>query len=316
MKSALVFSSIVVIALSSCSSVYRTAQTPDDIYFSPGREEAASYVQMDRNDNRAGRYRDDDGEYLSQDDRVLRMRVRNRGMWSAFDDYGYGGMGYAGMPYGGIGYNGLGYGGYGMGYGGLGYGGLGYGGYGMGYGGLGYGRSFGYSPWSYGGLGLGLSFGNYYNNYYGWNNYYNPYYGGGVIINKPGPTANTRVRNFNPNTYSNRNFNSSNVPGARVRPGSTRPTGQNGYNNSNTNTLGTSIRRVFSNGSNNSNSGSDRGSYYTPNNDRPVRSYSPSNNNSAPIRTQSTSPSGGGSVGGSSSGGGGGSTGSRPGRGN
>jgi uncharacterized membrane protein YgcG len=294
MKSAIVFSSIVVIALSSCSSVYRTAQTPDDIYFSPGREEAAAYVQTDNTDDRAGKYRNDEGEYLSQDDRVLKMRVHNRSMWSAFDDYGYGGMGYAGMPYGGMGYNSMAYGGYGYGYG----------------------SSFGYSPWTYGGLGLGLSFGNYYNNYYGWNNYYNPYYGGGVIVSKPGPTANTRVRNFNPNTYSNRGFNNSNTTGASTRPGSTRPAGQSGFNNSNTNTLGTSIRRVFSNGSNNSNSNADRGSYYTPNNDRPVRSYSPSSsNNSSPVQTQSTGSSGG-SSGGSSSGGGGGSTGSRPGRGN
>jgi uncharacterized membrane protein YgcG len=294
MRSAFIFSSIVVIALSSCSSVYRTAQTPDDVYFSPGRDEAAAYVQTDRTEP-AGRYRNDDGEYLSQDDRVLRMRVKNRAMWSAFDDYGYGGMGYAGMPYMGMGYNSMAYGGYG----------------GWGYG---YGTSFGYSPWTYGGLGIGLSFGNYYNNYYGWNNYYNPYYGGGVIIGKPGPTANTRVRSFNPNTYSNRSFNNSNTRGATARPGSTRPAGQNQYNNSNTNTLGTSIRRVFSNGSNNSNSRADKGSYYSPNNDRPVRSYSPSSsNNSSPVRTQSTGSSGG-SVGGSSSSGGGGSTGSRPGR--
>ncbi|HTF27677.1 MAG TPA: hypothetical protein VK625_02470, partial [Flavitalea sp.] len=61
MKSSIVIFSIAAIALSSCSSVYRTAQTPDDIYFSPGREEAASYVQMDRTDNRAGRYRNDEG---------------------------------------------------------------------------------------------------------------------------------------------------------------------------------------------------------------------------------------------------------------
>jgi len=294
MKSAIVFSSIVAIALSSCSSVYRTAQTPDDVYFSPGREEAAAYVQMDRTDDRGGKYRNDEGEYLSQDDRVLRMKVHNRNMWSAFDDYGYGGMGYPGMPYGGMGYNSFAYGGYG--------------GYGYGYG-----SSFGYSPWRYSGIGLGLSFGNYYNNYYGWNNYYNPYYGGGVI-SKPGPTANTRVRSFNPNTYSNRNFNGSNSNSTMGRQGSVRPSVQSGYNN--TNTLGTSIRKVFSGGSGNNNSNANKGSYYSPNNDRPVRSYSPSNNNSSPVRTQSTGSSGGSTGGSSSSGGGGGSTGSRPGRGN
>jgi hypothetical protein len=294
MKSVIVFSSIVAIALSSCSSVYRTAQTPDDVYFSPGREPAAAYVQMDGPQERAGRYQNDEGEYLSQDDRVLKMRVHNRSMWSAFDDYGYGGMGYAGMPYGGMGYNSMAYGGYS---------------------GYGYGSSFGYNPWAYSGLGIGLTFGNYYNNYYGWNTYYNPYYGGGVIVSKPGPTANTRVRSFNPGAYTNRSYNGSNTLGSTSRPGSTRPSAQSGYNNSNTNTLGTSIRRVFSNGSGTNNSNAQRGSYYTPNNDRPVRSYSPSsNNNSSPVQTQSTSS--GGSSGGSSSGGGGGSTGSRPGRGN
>src|SRR5918993_3935201 len=112
MKSSIVFFGIVAIALSSCSSVYRTAQTPDDVYYSPGREEADAYVQMDRPKDRAGSYRTEEpGEYMSPDDRVLRMRVRNRGMWSAFDDYGYGGIGYGGMPY--MGYNGLAYGGYG-----------------------------------------------------------------------------------------------------------------------------------------------------------------------------------------------------------
>jgi len=154
---------MVAIALSSCSSVYRTAQTPDDVYFSPGREEADSYVQTTQSE-RPGTYRPEQaGEYINPDDRVLKMKVHNRGMWSAFDDYGYGGVGY-GMPY--MGYSTMPYGGYG-------YPGMGYG--------MGYGSSFGYSPWGYSGLGIGLTFGNYYNNYYGWNNHYNPYYGGGVI---------------------------------------------------------------------------------------------------------------------------------------
>ena len=310
MKSAIVFSSIVAIALSSCSSVYRTAQTPDDIYYSPGREATDSYVQMDRPNERAGRYRNDEAgqdEYMNPDDRVLRMRVRNRGMWSAFDDYGYGGLGYGGLSYSGLGYSGLGYGGYsGFGYGGMGYSGLGFG--------LGYGNSFGYSPYGYG-LGLGYGMGSYYNNYYGWNNLYNPYYGSGVIIDKTRSYPNTRVRSFNPNTYSNRTYNTTNATGSATRPNSYRPSPQNGTNN--TNTLGTSIRRVFGTGTNNSNSNSSRGSYYTPNNDRPVRSYNPPSNNSSSspvIRTQSSGSTGGGSTGGGSTGGGGGTTGGRPGR--
>jgi hypothetical protein len=310
MKSAIVFSSIVAIALSSCSSVYRTAQTPDDIYYSPGREAADSYVQMDRPNNKPGSYRNDVGsdEYYSPDDRVLRMRVRNRGMWSAFDDYGYAGMGYSPLGYGGM------YGGYGGMYGGgMGYG-LGYGGMYGGYGGMGYGLGYGgFAPFGYSGLGLGLGYGynNFYNNYYGWNSIYNPYYGGGVVVGKTSP--NTRLRTFNPNSYSNRTLNTNNTNRAgATRPGTYRPSGQNGYNNSNTNTLGTSIRRVFSNSNNNSNSSANRGSYYTPNNDRPVRSYQPSNNSSTPTMRSSSSGSTGGSVGGGSTGGG--TTGGRPGR--
>jgi len=310
MKSSIVIFSIAAIALSSCSSVYRTAQTPDDIYYSPGREAAESYVQVDNQNDRAGRYRTEEagsGDYYTPDDRVLRMKVRNPQMWSAFDDYGYGGLGYSGLGYGG-------YGGCGMGYGGYGYSGLGYG---MGYGGFGYG-GLGYSGLGlgigYGGLGFGYN--NFYNNYYGWNSIYNPYYGIGYIGNKTaGP--NTRARSFNPNTYSNRTYNSTNASRANTtRPGTYRPAGQNGYNNTNTNTLGTSIRRVFSgSGSGSNNSNANRGSYYTPNSDRPVRSYQPAtNNNSSPVRTQSTGSSGstGGSTGGGSTGGG--STGGRPGR--
>lgn len=331
MKSPIAFLSVAaVIALSSCSSAYRTAQTPDDIYFSPEREPADSYVQTDRSPMKPGSYQagSSQGDYYTREDNVLRMRVRNRQMWGAFDDYGYGGMG---MGYG------MGYGGMGMGYGmspwafnngfGMGSGlGWGYGsGLGMGWGGM--------SPWGWGGMnnwgwggmnpwmGSGIGWGGYgmgmglgYGGYYGWNHFYNPYFPGGVAIgggNKPiGP--NTRVRSFNPSGYSNRTYNSSNVnrTGA-TRPGTYRPQGQNGYNN--TNTLGTSIRRAFSSGGNNSNSGASRGSYYSPNNDRPTRSYQPAQ--SAPVRTQSMGTSGGSTGGGGgSTGGGGGSVGGRPGR--
>ncbi len=309
MKSSIVFFSMAAIVLSSCSAVYRTAQTPDDIYYSPGREAADSYVQVDRKQDRAGTYRAED--FYSPEDRVLRMRVRNPNLWSAFDDYGYGGYGGYGMGYGGLGY-GMGYSGlgYGMGYGGLGYG-MGYGGlgYGLGYSGLGYGLGYG-MPWYVGGLGLGFGYNRFYNNFYGWNSMYNPYYGGVVVIGDKSPRANTRLRTFNPNTYSNRTYNSTNA----TRPGTYRPNGRSGYNNSNTNTLGTSIRRVFSNGSNNTNSNAGRGSYYTPgSNDRPVRTYNP------PSSTQTVRPMSSGSTGGGSTGGSrpaGGSTGGRPARGN
>lgn len=84
MISRIILLGLVVAAFSSCSSAYRTGQTPDDVYFSPARESAA-YVKTENNDDT--RYRNE--EYVNPDDRWLRMRVRNRYRWSTFDDYAY-----------------------------------------------------------------------------------------------------------------------------------------------------------------------------------------------------------------------------------
>lgn len=90
MNSRIILLGLTVAALSSCSTAYKSGQTPDDVYYSPTRETEA-YVQVENTDDR--RYRTDDRyrseEYLNSDDRWLRMRVRNRYRWSAFDDYGW-----------------------------------------------------------------------------------------------------------------------------------------------------------------------------------------------------------------------------------
>jgi len=83
----LVFSAAI---LGSCTSAYKTGQTPDDVYFSPERPQD-KYVTVRDED----RYQGDD----SYDDQYLRMKVHNRMMWSELDDpyfynpsysYGYG----------------------------------------------------------------------------------------------------------------------------------------------------------------------------------------------------------------------------------
>src|SRR5688572_6212353 len=88
--------SIVTAALlfTSCSTAYRSGQTPDDVYFSPERPKSEEYVRVDDNNDRQYRYRgnDDvasryDDRYDYYDDRYLRMRVRNRRMWSDLDFY-------------------------------------------------------------------------------------------------------------------------------------------------------------------------------------------------------------------------------------
>ena len=79
---------ISVATFCSCSTAYRTGQTPDDVYYSPAKETEA-YVKVENNDQ--PKYRTEDryrsNEYVNPDDRWLRMRVRNRYRWSSFDDY-------------------------------------------------------------------------------------------------------------------------------------------------------------------------------------------------------------------------------------
>lgn len=87
-RSLLPFAAIVVIAFSSCSSAYKSGQTPDDVYYSPVRAQD-EYVRTERKDDRM--YQGSDQYY---EDRYLRMRVANPYRWSPLDDYylnyGYG----------------------------------------------------------------------------------------------------------------------------------------------------------------------------------------------------------------------------------
>lgn len=73
------FASLV---LTSCSSVYKTGQTPDDVYYSPAREIA----DEEDNSRREERY---EVYNNSVDDNYLRMKVRNRYRWSRIDDFDY-----------------------------------------------------------------------------------------------------------------------------------------------------------------------------------------------------------------------------------
>lgn len=77
---------ILVFSLASimmgCSTAYRSGQTPDDVYFSPVREESG-YVNVD--DDRS--YRESN---IPLNDRYLRMKAMGGSRWRAFDDdFGY-----------------------------------------------------------------------------------------------------------------------------------------------------------------------------------------------------------------------------------
>jgi hypothetical protein len=276
MRSLIIPLASAVVLLGSCS-VYRSAQTPDDVYYSPSRVERSAatggdqYTQADNGRDDGRRYQSSPtyngyDDYATSEDRWLMMRVRDRARWSVFDDYYY--SPYSSPYY----YNPYGFAGVAPGFSlGLGFGLTNW--LGGGY----------YSPYSY-------PFYDPYMNYYGWNSYYNPYYKNIVVVNpKVNPAGYTTMRNFNVSRYSNSNVN--NRPALNNRQNyNYRPR----YNNVNTNS-----RRVYSNSSTLENS-RQRPSY-NPSQERPVRSYSPSNNSS-----YSPSSSGGGN-----SGGGGGSRPSR-----
>jgi hypothetical protein len=124
-----------------------------------------------------------------------------------------------------------------------------------------------------------------------------------VVVNpKYNPVVYNQVRNYTPGTYKTAYGNTNNTNSAArskfssstSSPGVYRPSGS--YNNSNSNSnsssLGSSIKKVFSNSGNSSNNNSSYDS-------RPNRTYTPSSN------TNSSSSGSSGSSGGSSGGGGG-----------
>ena len=71
---------ISAVGISSCTTAYRTGQTPDDVYYSPTRPQD-EYVRVKDYDDRYD-YADD-----YYDDRYLRMKVQNHNRWNYLDDW-------------------------------------------------------------------------------------------------------------------------------------------------------------------------------------------------------------------------------------
>jgi uncharacterized membrane protein YgcG len=74
MKRKLLFGAFIVSILASCSTAYKTGQTPDDVYYSPARAVVVDPV----------------ADYAKNgDDYYLRRKVHNYNQWSTIDDYDY-----------------------------------------------------------------------------------------------------------------------------------------------------------------------------------------------------------------------------------
>jgi len=81
MKLQILLLAISAVAVSSCTTAYRTGQTPDDVYFSPARPQD-EYVRINDDDRYQYRYNDD-----YYDDRYLHMKVQYRNRWDYLDDW-------------------------------------------------------------------------------------------------------------------------------------------------------------------------------------------------------------------------------------
>ncbi len=262
----------------SCSSAYKTTQTPDDVYYSPGKtKEYAAVKKEDRDeddgyaDNRSSRRNssDYDDYTASSDDNYLRMKIQNRYQWNTLDDYDYWySPNYAYNNY--YGFNSF-----------------------NPYSFNSWGLSYGYSPFSsiqpyswfnsyYPSYGYGYGYSPYSSGFYG-HNYGYGYYGYSpsnvIIVNNRTRTSRPMLGAYTNNNYANSNSNRGNryVPanGSDSRYNNTNSNSRY-YNNSNTN----SSRNTFRVNNNTSNSNT-----YTP----PARSYTPSSSGSS-------SSGGGGSV--------------------
>ena len=178
------------LALGACSSTYKTAQTPDDVYYSP-RQQPQTYAAS--NGSNGNSVQDEDASYVQgadeEEGNYVTYQDDDQGDYERrINRFGSNGSNYSGDYW--DGYNAAsnlylssGFG-YGLGYGGFG---LGYSPFSSFYGpsfGLGFGIGGYYSPWSpyYGGWGypyIGSYWPSYYYLYYGGGYYGGGYYGHG-----------------------------------------------------------------------------------------------------------------------------------------
>ncbi|MEO6731073.1 MAG: hypothetical protein ABIN01_07635 [Ferruginibacter sp.] len=90
MNTKLLLLAISAAAFSSCTTMYRSGQTPDDVYYSPVRTygEARAEVKEERRDERKEVQRDN-VKYYDNKDRTIRRGIYDR-RWRTFDnDYRY-----------------------------------------------------------------------------------------------------------------------------------------------------------------------------------------------------------------------------------
>ena len=250
-----------LVMFASCSTAYKTAQTPDDVYYSPGKTQEYAKVDKEDRQDRYNRRQDDEYEDYtsSSEDNYLRMKIQNRYQWNSLDnnDYWYS-PNYAYNNYYGINsFNPYSLNSWGL--------------------------NYYYSPFAsiqpfswfnnyYPSYGFGYGYTPYYGGYYGHNNGYG-YYGYSpvnvVATSNRTHTSRPLLGGYTNNTYNNSNTRSRNYNGGRFAPADNR---LNRYNNTNDNTS-----RYNNNASRSNNNNTNNNNSYTP----PARSYTPSSSGSS-----------------------------------
>ena len=207
MKTKFLFLAVTLAAFSSCTTMYKSGQTPDDVYFSPVR----NTEEVAQRDNREESRNEQTNNYnpYNSEDRMIRMGISNARWRYMTDDYSY-------NPYNNF-YNSP------------------------------YNNNFAYgNNHGYYGLNNNYYNPNYNSIYYN-DFYYNPYYSAYPVYLAPVTLVKPRIttpRQINLNGYGT-NYNNANAPIIRrntTAPGQSSRT----YNNSNKSSgLGNILNKVF-----------------------------------------------------------------------
>jgi hypothetical protein len=258
----------LIAALSSCSSAYRTGQTPDDVYYSPAPAQD-TYVKTDNQQDRDSYYNRNEEQEIRRGIQDSRYRSNvTLSLGYGYSPYAYDPFGYYYNPYA---YNS--YGTFGSPYGYKGF-----------YDPYGY-NSYSYNPYSYNNFGYNYGY-NYYNPYYG--SYYPPVY---IYPGIGNTTTNNGPRRVNLGAYNNTGTNANtgriSNPNTRSNNGSAPVRTFNQSENRQTG-VGNVIRRVFT--------PSSERTYTTPTTSNSRRTYNNDNNNTrntnpTPARTFDNTPS-------------------------
>ena len=269
----------LVVAFSSCSTAYRTGQTPDDVYYSPAPVQETYVVTENQDDRNSYVTRNQEEQDIRRG--ISDQRYRNQITFGS-------GYGYNPYSYNSFGYNNFGYNNFGYNY-----------------------NPYSLNPYAYKGIYDPYGFNpyyNYYSPYYGGlynNGYYGGYYPSGYGVPVIGKiNTNTGARKYNLRAYNNPPSNNNN--NARTNNNGFRPSASTNqsapvrtFKQPTKTGVGNVIRRVFTPSESRSYSPpkSDNRSYNYDNNRSntppPSRSFSnpPSSNNnnrpssSAPVRT-------------------------------